>query len=86
MASNNWQSTIFSLFVRDISISLIQMCNLLCYTLKSELRGLLTSIKVKGELKKIKKLEILFFFEKLDILLTGIRFYLKEESFGLEKF
>ena len=45
---------IFSLFVLDISISLIQMCNLLCYTLKSELRGLFTSIKVKGELKKLR--------------------------------
>lgn len=54
VASDNWQSMIFSLSVLDISISLIQMCNLLCYTLKSKLQGLFTSIKVKWELKKLR--------------------------------
>lgn len=55
VASNHWQSLILrSLFMFNISISLIQMCSLHCYTLKTELQGLFSSIKVKWELKKLR--------------------------------
>lgn len=47
VASNNWQSPIFRVFIFDISISLIQMCSLHCYALKPELQGLFSSIKAK---------------------------------------